>query len=210
MQQYNENYFQQDWVEKNEATLRRYLELLPSTLEKSVSLLDVGCGSGRFVKVLKKEGYITTFGVDIALPALSVGKKEKLDLLLASMEKGLPFQSETFDAVFFLDVIEHLQRPYEALLELQRVIKKDGLLLITTPNAGSVLRKLQGKHWYALKDTTHLYYFNMFGLLYLLSKSGFTIEKHFTYSGLNIPALNLVLEKTKQGGQLVVLARKVV
>ena len=207
IEQYNEAYFQQG-VEKQEKTLVRYLELLRSFLSPSATILDIGCGSGRLVKLLKRQGFTRIFGIDIALSALKSSEVEKLNLTLASAEEGLPFASESFDVIFFLDVIEHLRQPFEALQEIYRVLKPDGVLLLTTPNAGSILRPLLGKRWYALRDETHLLYFDSFSLLYLLSKTDFLTEEKFTYSGLDLTGLNFILEKTQQGGQLVVRARK--
>ena len=208
MEQYNEQYFQQEWVEKKEPTLQRYLDFLPPALSKTAFCLDIGCSTGRLVKLLRGKGYSNTFGIDIALPALTIGKAGGLDLALASAEKGLPFATNAFDVIFFLDVVEHLTRPYEALVEIRRILKDNGLLVITTPNAGSIIRLLLGKRWYALKDKTHLYYFDSFSMTYILAKAGYRIEKKHTYSGLSLAPLNFVLERSQQGGQLTILAKK--
>lgn len=208
MQIYDEKYFQNEWVEKSEHTLERFTALIPKNISQSSSILDIGCGSGRLISLLERQGYQNTVGIDISVSAVKAAKVKKAKFLVASAEEGLPFVSESFDLIFFLDVIEHLRRPYEALQEIYRILSPNGTLILTTPNAGSILRPVLGRRWYALKDVTHLFYFNSFSLHYLLTKVGFEVEKNFTFSGLNVPFINPLLEKLAQGGQLVTVIQK--
>ena len=100
-------------------------------------LLDVGCGDGSFTRRLKKEG-IELYGAEIsdknAAAANSLGIKTKVCDLNAGK---LPFSAGTFDAVFCGDVLEHIYDTDSMVAEINRVLKKDGVLVISTPNIAS-------------------------------------------------------------------------
>lgn len=87
-------------------------------------LLDIGCGNGNFTNSFIKLGY-DTIGIDIETIFPSAIKVD--------LEKGnLPFESESFDYIFFRHTIEHIQNAEGILQECFRVLKKSGKLLIET------------------------------------------------------------------------------
>ena len=81
---------------------------------------------------------------------------------------------EAFDAVVLFDVIEHVRDPETDLKHLCRVVKSGGLIIISTPDAGSLWAKLWGRRWHAIVPPQHLYYFNEKNLSELLNQAGFT------------------------------------
>lgn len=102
-----------------------------------VKVLDVGCGTGLFMKTLIDAGCTECFGVDGShghiQHALKRGYKEirLVDDLSTSV---LPFDDATFDFVVCKDVLEHLLHPLHVLAEIKRVLRKEGLLLVHVPN----------------------------------------------------------------------------
>ena len=62
----------------------------------------------------------------------------------ADINKPLPLKNNSFDIVIMRDVIEHLLRPYDTLLEVKRVLKPNGFLKLTTPNAQVSKSRLEG------------------------------------------------------------------
>lgn len=56
--------------------------------------------------------------------------------------KGLPCQDESFDAVVITEAIEHLENPFQAMREINRVLKPGGCLLLTVPNYGHIEARL--------------------------------------------------------------------
>lgn len=98
------------------------------------AMLDYGCGTGGTSKALQQFGDVTC--VDSSDIALKFCKKRGLRRLCkADIEKTqrLPFKSGTFDAVTILDTLEHIKNDAKALRELNRILKKDGLIVITVP-----------------------------------------------------------------------------
>jgi 2-polyprenyl-3-methyl-5-hydroxy-6-metoxy-1,4-benzoquinol methylase len=129
-----------DWIKsqgEHGDYLRRYvldlkiLEYLTSCAESS-NVLDVGCGEGRFSRVLASRGYAVT-GIDIAPElihtARSKSTSERFDVGSVS---ALPYANESFDVV--LSYISILDFPdlYAAMTEMVRVLKREGRLIIAT------------------------------------------------------------------------------
>lgn len=103
---------------------------------KNKKILDLGCGVGSFANFLYTNG-IDVVGFDIIKNPIKVGLAEgKVPLLLARGE-NIPFKDGTFDIILLFDMIEHLWKEKsqeEALLEMNRVLKDDGMIILTAPN----------------------------------------------------------------------------
>lgn len=121
-----------------------------SDLASSTKILDAGCGSGLISCHLSKNHKV--FGVDGDLGAIKFCKKNypKNRYYLMDLEKGLKFKSNYFDGIIFVETIEHLVNPDIALKELKRVLKKSGVLVITTPNYDSLKWQIVEKMWYPI------------------------------------------------------------
>jgi len=96
-------------------------------------MLDVGCGDGSFIRQFQDKCQI--FGLDRSKKAIE--KVNELGLngikLNISSEK-FPFENEYFEIVYMGDVIEHLLNPDFAIMEIKRVLKPEGFLILSTPN----------------------------------------------------------------------------
>jgi ubiquinone/menaquinone biosynthesis C-methylase UbiE len=105
-------------------------------LPKSVHILDVGCGDGRNLIYLAKQGYVVS-GIDISPEAIRrvrpVLAKQKIKAKLRVGDvRALPYENESFDAIIYEQVNVHTKDPESALKEFQRVLKPSGLLLFET------------------------------------------------------------------------------
>ena len=104
---------------------------------RAARVLDVGCGTGLFLKPLIDAGCTECYGVDgpteFASRAISRGYKD-VQFVTDLNNSQLPFSDESFNLVVCKDVFEHLLNPEYVLIEIQRVLKKDGLLLLHVPN----------------------------------------------------------------------------
>jgi len=94
-----------------------------SGTSKKISILEVGCGSGRFLNFLEKKGYKNLYGVDQAKNMLKVAKKRtKAKLKVGDIYK-LPYGDNEFDVVFSVHVMMHVDYPKKMLKEMLRVSK---------------------------------------------------------------------------------------
>lgn len=119
--------------------LRFVVDSLNSANCDPTSILDVGVGYGAYMKpILKRYTVPCYIGVDLLLDHLRTIKKEDLNLgnpnLFIATADALPFQDEIFDAVLLIEVLEHIANDAAALKEISRVMKPEGVLIVTAPN----------------------------------------------------------------------------
>jgi SAM-dependent methyltransferase len=107
--------------------------LLAPPGEAAKKILDFGSGSGFLVNELQKQG-IDAYGVDNSAEAISYGTSLDIkNLSVLANKSPLHFADGYFDCVLAMDVLEHLPEEQYVLSELKRVLKKDGVLVITVP-----------------------------------------------------------------------------
>ena len=108
-------------------------------------VLDVGCGAGYFTNYLKTRfSRADVYGVDISKTAITKAKKKYKNITFkrVNAEERLPFEDQRFDLVVCGNLIEHLVDVDNFLIEVNRVTKPGGKLILTTPNLGSWLNRL--------------------------------------------------------------------
>ena len=112
----------------------RYIFALP--LIKGKSVLDIACGTGYGLVFLKKDAKHVT-GVDVDIEAAKEAKSECDERSAVLLGDGLrlPFADESFDAVTSFETLEHLLERNAFLIELKRVLRPKGKLVLSTPNA---------------------------------------------------------------------------
>ncbi len=97
---------------------------------------------------------------------------EKVENALCATAHALPLTEKEIDAVFLLDVVEHLERPEDCLNEIRRVLKQNGFLYLITPNG------LWSRHILKRKsDPTHVHEYTWPEIKSLLEQSSFRIEQ---------------------------------
>lgn len=119
------------------AYIRQTLErtLLTLSLTGTERILDVGCGTGEFERmVLEQFPGVRLIGVDSSPAMLDVARdklagKPQVQFLLASAE-GLPFDTERFDAVVCVNMLHHAPRPRQVLQECARVLHQNGQVVL--------------------------------------------------------------------------------
>jgi len=137
-------------------------------------LLDVGCALGFFLEEAKKAGF-EVVGIDTSDYAVEYCRKRGLkEIFKGSLEKA-SFRPESFDVVIALHVLEHTPHPKKLLLEIKRVLKSNGLLLLGVPNSKSGIALILGKTWFGYHHPEHFCFFNQMTLNLLLEKTGFRI-----------------------------------
>ena len=108
---------------------------------RSKSVLDAGCYNGIYSKIFL-EGNNKVYGIDASIDAVEEAKKLGVLAAVADLEDKFPFKDQFFDVVHAGEVIEHIYDTDSFVSECKRVLKKDGLLIITTPNTLSLPRRL--------------------------------------------------------------------
>lgn len=158
-------------------TFKRRLEVIEKYKKKG-KILDIGCATGFFLELAKSRGW-DVYGNDVSKFACEYARKK---LGLKNIVHGgltkVKFKDGMFDVVTIFDVIEHLPDPKKALKVINRLLKKDGLLVLITPNSGSLAAKILGKRWEEFRRAReHIYFFSTKTLSEMLQKTGFTVLK---------------------------------
>jgi 2-polyprenyl-3-methyl-5-hydroxy-6-metoxy-1,4-benzoquinol methylase len=148
-------------------------------------LLDVGCAVGIFLSLAMREGWEVS-GADISEYATAAARK-LCGVEIHTGEIGdLALPEASFDVITMWDVVEHFTHPRQTLQAVHRILKDDGIVLLDTPNADSLIRKVA--HWiyrlsvgqavYPVRKLYHVYhqyYFSESTLRRLLDTCGFAV-----------------------------------
>ncbi|MGA2191992.1 MAG: class I SAM-dependent methyltransferase [Nitrospirota bacterium] len=140
-------------------------------------ILDAGCGEGILLeKLVKRFPDREVMGLDIDPINIKICGEHGLPVRQGGLY-GLPFGDESFDVCLFIEVIEHLDRPHEALAELNRVLRKGGRLLILFPNdlTFKIARVMMLMFKEAFYDTGHLRQWTPGAMKRALAENGFRV-----------------------------------
>lgn len=154
----------------------RPLERLTSHVDGQ-RLLDVGCHIGVFLEIARERGW-GAWGVEPSHWASAEARKRGLQVIAGTLREAA-FSDEFFSVVTMWDVIEHLADPLGELQEINRVLKKGGLLCVHTMDIESPLARIMGGRWPWLMEM-HLYYFSRRTLAKMLEKAGFRVIRIVT------------------------------
>jgi SAM-dependent methyltransferase len=117
------------WYRGRRRVIRAELDRLP--LPPGARVLDAGCGSGRTLQELVDYGDVS--GIELNTEAAALARGRALGDVEVGRLEELPWEDGTFDLITCLDVIEHVPDDTAALVELRRVCRPGGWLLVTVP-----------------------------------------------------------------------------
>jgi SAM-dependent methyltransferase len=149
---------------------REVLEFYISRFAHCHLVLDVGCGQGQFIQLLKAEG-VAAAGIDVDTRMVEVCQGKGLDVVRADLFTYLPHQKERFDGIFSSNVIEHFsaQDAIRFVRMAFDALVPGGIVLISTPNPGSLIVHLN-EFW---RDATHVRLYSRSLLEFLCAWAGF-------------------------------------
>tara|TARA_B100000686_G_C16751868_1_gene953042 strand:- start:1119 stop:2042 length:924 start_codon:yes stop_codon:yes gene_type:complete len=167
----DENFFSQN--QNRYLTFKRsFLKIKKKINFESLNVLDIGSGDGSFLRVLKEQK-INYLGIEPNQWLVNKSKLEfDLNIVQGTIEK-LPSEKK-FDVITLWDVLEHLTDLNFSMLEIKKIINKDGYLIINVPDQDSLARKILRSKW-PFYLNVHLYYFNEKTLSLLLKNYNFKL-----------------------------------
>jgi SAM-dependent methyltransferase len=112
------------------------LELLEQ--DEKARVLDIGCGDGEFTRqVANKTRSDKIYGVEISRKYADRAHKNGINVIMADIDIGLPFEDASFDIVVSNQVIEHVNSTDNFIRECHRILKNGGICVSSTPNLAS-------------------------------------------------------------------------
>ena len=155
------------------STLNSYLDKIEKFIPNNGKLLDVGTATGFFMELAKQRGWEVQ-GVEISEYAVQKAREKGLNITTGTLENS-DFKEGSFNLITFWDVVEHLSNPKLTLSLAYRILKKDGVIAINTPDSGSFIARLLSRGWHLIVPPEHLFLFNQKNLSNLLKEIGFEI-----------------------------------
>lgn len=144
------------------------------TQKRCHKILDVGFGTGLFIKQAKNRSF-KVYGIEANQEFVKESKKNGLQVKKGNINK-IPFPNDWFDGVHCAHVVEHLTDPTNAFLEIFRVLRKSGWLILVTPRFNKLF----------YDDWTHLRPFTTKTLQELALATGF---KRISVKTIHLPFL---------------------
>ena len=154
---------------------------LTQFFEKNVKFLDVGCSTGRALRLAATMGFEAT-GLDFSRWAAEHCAKQGFPTRHGSL-LGQWQEAEVFDVIHCCHTIEHVPDPLAYLREMHRLLKPKGQLMLACPNYASVPRLALRDKWIWCLDS-HLWQFTARQMRSLLAATGFKVVSVRTHHGL--------------------------
>jgi SAM-dependent methyltransferase len=159
--------------ELHAAMLRKLEKLFLSRIPPGGQVLDAGCGRSLFTEIRPRWPFTIT-AADVDHDLLLSRKSSFPDVRwLVAEAQPLPFRDQAFDALFAGELIEHLVDPRPGLAEFRRVLKPEGVLILTTPNRLRLANLVDGSERPYSPD--HLSELSYDEALALLDEEGFEV-----------------------------------
>lgn len=162
----------QKWIERSQSEKTDFFQKCEPVAGR---ILDVGCGSGFFLRALDT-GKWDRYGVEISTEAARLAARSLgADHILSGTLLEAQFEESFFDVISFWSSLEHTNEPRASLIRARKIIKPDGTLIIQVPNAASYQSRMFKGDWFALDVPRHRYHFSYERLAGLLAETGFDI-----------------------------------
>lgn len=135
-------------------------------------LLDIGCGFGQLLASAKKRGW-QIFGLEInKFKVAFASEKLGIDIYCGELKEA-EYLDDSFEVITVIEVLEHLINPSGFLQEINRILKKDGILVIVVPNVESFNAKTDPSWW----QSYHFFHFSTNSLTQILKKNNLEVVK---------------------------------
>ena len=154
------------------------IDVVTRRLPQGASIVDVGSGDGSQLALLSQRGFRMT-GVERDTKSVSLqgGQAQVFEGSAEALPDQLP--RESFDAVMFKQVLEHLADPVHALRNAARLLKPGGVMVVEVPNNESAIARQSGLSWEHMDVPRHINFFTLDTLQATARGAGLAVEGSF-------------------------------
>jgi SAM-dependent methyltransferase len=170
--------------------LRDHVRFVEQALRRSSArgpLLDVGCGGGLFLGMMRERGF-RVLGLDFSREAAAIAWRRQQAPAVCAMLENAPFPPQSAAGITMFHVLEHLYDPRAYLSAAYELLAPDGRLVVQVPNAASWQFHLLGRSWNGVDVPRHLFDFRASDVEKLLVSCGFEVVRRKYFSLRDNPA----------------------
>ncbi len=159
---------------------RRIIGRCLAILPEARTLLDIGASTGLLCLAAGERG-LDAVGVEPSAWAVGIATTEHGVKVFQGTFPHPLLEAKRFDIVTLIDVIEHVSDPLGLLRDIARAVAPGGLVVITTPDVGSVAARLLGPKWWHYR-VAHVGYFNRSTMVRACARVGLQVERIEPYT----------------------------
>jgi len=149
------------------------------------TILDIGCGQGGFLKLIKEQTGAETWGIEVVIEIAEIAKHHIDKTLIGKVEDSLySIPDAYFDCITFNDILEHLLEPTEVLKSIRSKLSEDGIIIASIPNVRffhNLYELLIKKDWKykdsGILDSTHIRFFTQKSMKRMFENTGYMLIK---------------------------------
>lgn len=163
------------WYLKFPDKYLRNINKLGIKFRRNPRVLDVGCGSGQFLRRLEEVGFTELIGIDPFLPKnIHEGRIKLLKKTIFELKC-----QDTFDFINLNHSLEHMPNQVEVLTEISKLLSTNGICLISMPIKTEYIWNRYGVNWYQIDAPRHLVIHTLKSFSYLVEKLNLKIKYFF-------------------------------
>jgi SAM-dependent methyltransferase len=166
--------------------LRDHVRFVAQALARG-RLLDVGCGGGLFLGMMRERGYAVV-GLDFSREAAAIAWKRQQAPAVCGDLAHAPLRAGSFAGITMFHVLEHVPDPRAYLAAARELLAPDGRLVVQVPNAASWQFRLLGRRWSGVDVPRHLFDFRGCDVERLLEDCGMEVVRRKYFSLRDNPA----------------------
>ena len=174
-QEYSDGGLYREYVQARDlkyATFRKRIHKIREYTEGN-RLFDVGCSCGYLIDVALEEDF-DAYGAEFSTVAIAAAsEKARARIFHADVNQIAMIRQAPYDVVTAFDIIEHTLDPIQFLVNLKSILRKRGLLVITTPDTNHLLRFLMRQGWPMLQPFQHTILLSRHSLRQALQVAGY-------------------------------------
>jgi len=145
---------------QNFFSLKRYenlFDIVSPHINKNSRILDVGCAMGGFLDFLSKKGFKNLFGIDMIDNYVDYANRKNIKLGSAY---SIPFKDSSLDLIILDQVLEHLEKPLDAIAEIKKALSDDGMCCMGVPDVSRYNETaFFENYWFLLRE--HIQHFDI-------------------------------------------------
>ena len=167
------NLFEKMYHAVRRVALKQKLHLINKYATSSKQLLDIGCGTGEFLKVAQENKWYVS-GLEPNSQARQIANNKTNGKVL-DVTDAASLKANSFDVITLWHVLEHVPNLEQQIHTIKTLLKFDGTLIIAVPNHNSFDANYYKSFWAAFDVPRHLWHFNKAAISKLFSHAGFQL-----------------------------------